>query len=155
MKTKRFVLFVLTALSVIGAAGIVNAQGNAEQRHPGIVRRHRPIVTAVRNVIGIISDATNLPAREIVQQLAAGKTLADIVAENGSSVEAITATLMAQVNDRLAQAVENGRISQEQADEMAANMATRIDELLHRTFERLTERRTPRGRQRTQPKNEI
>ena len=56
------------------------------------------------------------------------KSLATIASENGKSREELTAFLTSQMQEHLTQAVADGRITQAQADEKAADMAERIAE---------------------------
>jgi hypothetical protein len=64
------------------------------------------------------ADATGLTGQEIVQAMRAGKTLGEVITENGGSPDAVIATAVAQVKETLDPAVANGRLTQEQEDAM-------------------------------------
>lgn len=56
------------------------------------------------------------------------KSLATIASEHGKSRDELKAFLTSQAQEHLAQAVADGRLTQQQADEKAAEMAERLDE---------------------------
>lgn len=157
MKRKRIVLILLSAAIAFGAAGMAGAQPpeqrprqdqrNGEQRGPrGEIRRPRQIVNGVRRAVTTVGEAAGLNPRTVVELLGQGKTLAEIVTENNGSVENVSAELLAPLRERVAAAVESGRITQERADELLAIAGDQVDELLNRVFERLTDRGIPRRR---------
>ncbi len=57
-----------------------------------------------------------------------GTTLADVAEEQGVPVETLVDALGAAEQDRVAAAVENGRLTQEQADERLADLEARVVE---------------------------
>jgi hypothetical protein len=69
----------------------------------------------------------------IVDALEAGDTLADVAAANGSSGEALVAGLVADLSEKLAESVADGRIDQARADEILVNAEERITELVNST----------------------
>lgn len=75
-----------------------------------------------RALIISITEATGMDAQSIIQEIRDGSTLADVIAENGSSVDEIVASAMAMSTERVNGWVENGRITQEQADEILAGL---------------------------------
>jgi hypothetical protein len=79
-------------------------------------------------VIRLASDETGLVPREIVRQLMGGKSLSEVLTENNVDVNAFIDTAVTQARDRLNQAVTNGRITQEQADERLANIRETLTE---------------------------
>jgi hypothetical protein len=62
--------------------------------------------------------------------MAEGQSLADVAAAQGVSEDELKVFLLGQVEERLAEAVENGGISQEQADEMLAAAPERIEQMI-------------------------
>ena len=141
MKTKRIVLIALAALVAFSAVGVASAQG-LEQRGNGPQHgrggRH-PILRGLRHVAAAITEATGLERADIVAQLAEGKTLGEVITENGGDVEAVKAELLASLQERTAAAVAAGHIMQEHADALLASASERIDTLFNRVFERLPE----------------
>ena len=60
----------------------------------------------------------------------AGKSLAAIAASRGISEQDLTSFLTGQMNERLAEGVKSGRISEERAAQMKAAMPTRIADMI-------------------------
>ena len=156
MKIRRFALIVVAALAALSAVTAASAQesttGDIASEVAG--RGRHPIMQILRNVIGITADATGLERTEIVAQLADGKTLAEVISESGGSVDEVKAQILARISERLTSAVENGRITQERADEILATTETRVDTLLNHVFERLAQRDFP-GNRRLRPGHSI
>ncbi len=82
-------------------------------------------------VVQLAADQTGLSVQEIRQQLRDGQTLADVLTANGVDVNAFIDTAVSEVQERLAQAVENGRITQEQADERVEEFRERLTERIN------------------------
>jgi lambda repressor-like predicted transcriptional regulator len=57
-----------------------------------------------------------------------GTTLADVAGEQGVEVDALVDALVVAQQERIAAAVEDGRITQEQADERLADLEERVTE---------------------------
>lgn len=78
-----------------------------------------------------ISEVLGLDAAELGERLRAGDTLADIAAEQSVPIEDLTATIQAEISARLAEAVTDGRLTQERADEMLSGLTERIDDIVN------------------------
>ena len=82
----------------------------------------------VCNGAGVISDAiTNLlgmSQEEIYAERSAGKTLSDIAGEKGVTDQQLIDAMLAGKKESIDQALEDGRITQEQADWMLEKMET-------------------------------
>jgi uncharacterized protein YlaN (UPF0358 family) len=77
------------------------------------------------------SDAIGLDVREIATQLRDGASLADVITANGGSPDEVLASALAAVTERINQAVAEGRITQEQADERLATLEANLSALLN------------------------
>jgi polyhydroxyalkanoate synthesis regulator phasin len=130
MKRLLIIFSVLAVMMVIGA-GIIYAQGPDGQRGRG--RGRGPGDGG--HVIDTIADALELDPTDVATQVQDGATLAEIIEANDGDLEAIKATLMEGATERINQAVEVGRLTQEEADEKLADLETHIDELLSGEFE--------------------
>ncbi len=75
------------------------------------------------SLVDATSQATGLTVAEVIAALQEGQTYADIAAEAGVSPQAIVDVMLEVRAETLAQAVSEGRLSQEQADAMLATMA--------------------------------
>lgn len=81
-------------------------------------------------LIRAAADATGLDVSEIAQQLRNDVSLASLVESAGGDVNAIIQTVLAQAQTQLAQAVENGRITQELSDQWIAELETHLNTLM-------------------------
>ncbi|TFV66970.1 UNVERIFIED_ORG: hypothetical protein E4P37_04410 [Bacillus sp. AZ43] len=75
------------------------------------------------------ATAMDMTEDELREALRADDTsLADVAAAQGVDVDALVDALVAAADERIAQAVENGDLTQEQADERLADLEARITE---------------------------
>ena len=93
---------------------------------------------------GAIADFLGMEREEFREALQEYDTLADLAEANGSSGEELVEFLVSQAEERLAQAVENGRITQDEADEKLADIEERITEKVNSEIPELGSR--PGGR---------
>ena len=118
----RVSVVALVAIIALGAVSIVGAQG--PDNRPGLRLR------IGHALLQSVADATGLSVREVWQQAQDGKTLSDICTENGADPQAVIEDVKAQVTERVNQAVENGRLTQEQADELLATIDEELNEAM-------------------------
>lgn len=76
------------------------------------------------SLVDATAQATGLTVAEVIVALQEGQTYADIATEAGVSPQAIVDVMLEVRSEALAQAVSEGRLTQEQADAMLATMAT-------------------------------
>jgi len=101
---------------------LYQATVNGELRQEWIEQRAR------LGVLTLAAQQTGLQPREIAQQIRSGKSLADVLTEQGVDVNAFIDSAVAQAAERLDTAVANGRITQERADELLQNFRDRLTE---------------------------
>jgi polyhydroxyalkanoate synthesis regulator phasin len=77
---------------------------------------------------GAIAEFLGMEPDEFRAALQEYDTLADLADANGSSASALIEFLVGQAEDRIAQAVENGRLTQDEADEKIAELTDNITE---------------------------
>jgi hypothetical protein len=77
-----------------------------------------------------LTDLLQIDAQELRTQLRDGATLADIAEAQGVAVEDVVAVLVAEVTERIDNAVEAGRIDQAEADEKLADVTERIEDMV-------------------------
>ncbi len=82
-------------------------------------------------VVGKVAEFLGLTPQEVVEALKDGQSLAQIAEENGVSSDKLSAFLLGELEARLAEAVENGGISQEQADQALERASEQIDRLIN------------------------
>ncbi|PJF20788.1 MAG: hypothetical protein CUN56_14400 [Phototrophicales bacterium] len=140
MKTKLSIITLL--ILVMGLmAGVVSAQpggpgdGPRDPGRPGGrgEREHR--VHPIRNAMDTIASElglTPIEFMELLRDAEPGSTMADVITANGGDVNAIIGILIAQATDQINEAVENERLTQERADELLAELETRLNEMMNR-----------------------
>ena len=104
---------------------VVAALEAARPAHPGPGpggRGHG--LDAAASVLGI--DAATLRS-----ELEAGKTIADVAGDRDVDVQTVIDAIVAEMQSHLAEAVENGRLTQEQADERSAEASDRATALVN------------------------
>lgn len=151
MSRKKWIIIpsALVALAlVLGAASLAYAQGPQppeEERdfpsrqsegfdgrrpggpgHPRGIRGYSPVEAAV--------EVTDLTKEEVVAALQEGQTLAEIAEAQGIDPQEIVDAFVSEHETRLQRAVEEGRLTQEQVDEMLEEMTERVTEHLEQPW---------------------
>lgn len=80
------------------------------------------------------ADYLGLTAAELREELAAGKSLADVAEARGKSVDGLKQAIVAEAREQLDQAVQNGKLTDDQAKKMLEDIESRIDEIVNGTF---------------------
>ena len=96
--------------------------------HDGMRGIERPGLEAAAETLDLSEDDLRSALRD-------GDSLAEIAEEQGVAVDDLVTALVAAAEERLAEAVEDGRITQERADEIAAVLPERVAEAVERTWE--------------------
>lgn len=84
--------------------------------------------------IGTVAEETGLSREEVLSELRAGKTLAQIGQEHGVDRDRLADALVNDARESLDQAVQEGKLTQERADRILAGCRDRVDDLLDRTW---------------------
>jgi polyhydroxyalkanoate synthesis regulator phasin len=84
-------------------------------------------LATVAEVIGIEVDALGGALRD-------GQSIAEVAEANGSSASSVIDALVVEMNTRLDQAVEDGKLTTEQADEIRADAPERIESMVNGEF---------------------
>jgi polyhydroxyalkanoate synthesis regulator phasin len=79
--------------------------------------------------VAIAAEALGMTADELLTELQGGKSIADVANERGVDPQTIADSILASMKDNLAQAVADGKITQEQADQMLSRMEERAVDL--------------------------
>jgi hypothetical protein len=104
---------------------------NGELRFPGRPGHHPGRCLVAHNLVEETARILGIEGREVIAALEDGKSLAEIAQEHGMSVDEYKTALTSAVEAKLAQAVENGRITQERADEMLAKFNENLDRIIN------------------------
>jgi membrane peptidoglycan carboxypeptidase len=78
-----------------------------------------------------LTDLLGIDAQELRQELRDGATLAEIATAQGVEVQAVVDELVAELDERLTNAVENGRIDQADADQKLAEAEAKITDMVN------------------------
>ncbi|MGZ8754772.1 MAG: hypothetical protein ACXW15_06245 [Acidimicrobiia bacterium] len=73
-----------------------------------------------------VAEEIGIDVATVRDALGDGQTIAEVAAANGSSAEGVVAALVTEMNANLDQAVADGKLTTEQADEIRADVPDRI-----------------------------
>lgn len=143
MMKRVLIIFSLLAIMAV-SVGVIAAQG-PEGKEGRRGRHHRD-----GHLIDTIAEALEMEPEAVIEALRAeeGTTLADVIEANGGDIDAIVATFVEDATERINEAVEDGRLNQEEADERLAELEERITDRLNGEFTGYgpeNGRRGPRG----------
>jgi len=83
------------------------------------------------SLIAVAADKLGMTVDELQTQLKDGKTIADLASEKGVDLQSIVDAFMTSRQEALSQAVTDGKITQEQADQMLENMRDMVEDHLN------------------------
>lgn len=86
------------------------------------------------SLVDATAQATGLSEDEVITALTDGKTFAEIAQENDVSLQDIVDIVIAARSDGIQAAVDDGRLTQEQADEMLSEMSDHLLEVLQQPW---------------------
>ena len=98
-------------------------------------RRHRRQHDGPRRIIGTVAGILGVEPQDVVEALRGGTSIADYAESLGVGEQELTDSIVAEASARLAEAVANGRITQDEADTKLAEMAERLSEALNKVPE--------------------
>ena len=78
----------------------------------------------------VLAEALGMTVQELHEALSDGQTVADVAEAQGIALQDVADALVAAQSERLQQAVDDGRITQEQADERITQMEEHILQML-------------------------
>jgi hypothetical protein len=122
-RSKTMLAAAGATLAVAAGAGGALAAGGKHARGPA---RH-PGPAAIASYLGLT------PA-QLRQQLASGKTLAQIAVAQGKTVAGLEAAVVADVQAHLDQAVARGRLTKAQEQTLLTRLKSRLDDLVNHAF---------------------
>ncbi len=122
---------VLAVLVLFIGSTAVWAHGpNRMPGRGGFAERSRP----VQHVVRAISETLGLSPEELRAELQAGKTVADIAAEQGVPLEDVVAAITTPLGERLEQRVAAGDLTQEEADTILAVATQKVETWLNQPW---------------------
>lgn len=91
-----------------------------------LFRPHRPGGHMDGLGLDVAAETLGLTEDELLTQLRDGATLAEIAADQGVETQTLVDALVAAASERIDEAVADGRLDQDRADEMKADLESRI-----------------------------
>jgi hypothetical protein len=88
-----------------------------------------------RVLLGVVAEATGLDQQAVMTQAREGQTLAEIAAANGADGEELVAQAVAAETARIDQAIADGTLDQSDADDLLADVETRIQDVLEQPLQ--------------------
>jgi hypothetical protein len=82
------------------------------------------------SLVSVAAEQLHMSLDELIDELQAGKSIAEVAAEKGVDPQTIADAYLAQADEQLADAVANGDITQKQADAMLENVAEHVADQL-------------------------
>ncbi len=83
----------------------------------------------------VAADLMEMEVRDLVAELQDGESIASVADKRGVTTHAIVDGYVAQLEERLEQPVENGRITEKMAEALLDRAREKLPELLERTWE--------------------
>lgn len=131
MTIKRFTILTLVfAMMAMFAGAVVNAQNDDAPNGKRGGRR------GLGGQSTVILEATGLTSDELRTAIQDGATIADLITANGGNVNAVIGEHVVEAMAHINEGVAEGRLTQEQADEIITGLGERITERFNGTFER-------------------
>jgi lambda repressor-like predicted transcriptional regulator len=94
----------------------------------GLVGRHRHLLGGI---VRSVADTLDMTPREIVQDLRQGQSLAEIGQAKGVSTDTLKSAILTAADEKLDQAVADGKLTQDQADKIMPRLTDNIDKILN------------------------
>jgi hypothetical protein len=110
------------------AAGDVPLLMAPPLKGPGLFGHHGPKL--FRFGLGTAAGYLGVTEEELRAAMRDGRTLAEIAEAEGKSVEGLVDALVAEQTERLDDAVEDGRLTDEQRDEIVAGLEARVQAMV-------------------------
>lgn len=115
------------ALSGLVSDGtITQDQADAVETALGDARPHHGMHGRPGHHLGVVAEALDMTEDQLRTALEGGKTIAEVAADEGVDVQAVLDALAADARARLDQAVADGDLTREQADERLARIEERV-----------------------------
>ena len=87
------------------------------------------------SIIGVAAEKLDMSVQDLLTELQDGKSIADVAADSGVDPQDIIGTYLAQLEETLQQAVDDGKLTQNQADWILEQATERALEEVNGTWE--------------------
>ncbi|HZD16650.1 MAG TPA: hypothetical protein VE669_00765 [Actinomycetota bacterium] len=116
---------------VVGALVFAPAVGSAQGGDDDGSDPDRPCLGVGDGPVAAAADEMGIAPRELLGALVAGQTIAEVAEDNGVEVAAVIDAVVANADDHLTRAVENGWLTQAEADQHAAELRQHVTQLVN------------------------
>ena len=100
----------------------------------GDLRRHR--AGGERGArLETVAEVIGIEVTDLTEALRDGQSIAEVADTNGSSAQAVIDALVAEMNAKVDQALEDGKLTTEKAEEIRADAPERIESMVNGEFE--------------------
>ena len=114
---------------VLGAKGLgIGIRHRFAKHHRAFVRHIR----AKAHGLGAAATYLGITPAKLRAELRDGKSLAEIAAAHGKSVDGLVDAMLTRVTERLDKAVAKGRLTQQRADEILARLTGAVEKAVQR-----------------------
>lgn len=126
------------ALAGLVQEGVITEEQSTQiaaalQERIGTFRGHRGL--AGRFHLETAAEIIGIDVADLADALRDGQTIAEVAEANGSTGQAVVGALVDEMNANLDQAVEDGNLTTERADEIRAEAPDRIESMVNGEFE--------------------
>ena len=126
------------ALAGLVQEGVITEEQSTQiaaalQERIGTFRGHRGL--AGRFHLETAAETIGIDVADLADALRDGQTIAEVAEANGSTGQAVVGALVDEMNANLDQAVEDGNLTTERADEIRAEAPDRIESMVNGEFE--------------------
>jgi polyhydroxyalkanoate synthesis regulator phasin len=88
-------------------------------------------IHALGGIVSSVAETLDMTPREIVQDLRQGQSLAEIGQAKGVSTDTLKSAILTAADEKLDQAVADGKLTQDQADKIMTRLTNNIDKILN------------------------
>src|SRR5262245_11107550 len=136
-RTKQLVATVALAGAVTaGTAGVAFAADSTSTsaKDPSEQRDRHPVLRARPALSGYVANQIGITRAELRDGLKSGQSIADIATAHDVDVQTLVNAIVEKVDQRVDQAVQNGRISAERGETIKSKVPDRVNTLVNRHF---------------------
>lgn len=90
-------------------------------------RQHRALKAAIKTA----ADTIGIQPKDLVTELRSGKSVADVANEHNVDPQKVVDAIVAKIDAKLDEAVTNGKITQERADELKAKAPEKVTKMVN------------------------
>jgi hypothetical protein len=138
MKAYKWMIGGVAVAIALAAGVVVSAQpgrpGDCPREGRGGFAYSRPAARIIVDLVELVADEIGMDSQEIAALLRDGLTLEEIIESSGSSLDDLSAVVLAEAEAAIQQGVDNGNLTETRAATLLENLESRWDTLLNHEF---------------------